>query len=79
MSSFVYLLTADLSPLFLRTAKSAPPMTKPPNTAMITMASTYTSQLDFSGTIDTRRMRKVPISHLFQSATLVPFTKGEHW
>ncbi len=44
MSSFVYLLPDNLLPLLLRTAKSAPPTTRPPNTTMITMGTTYTSK-----------------------------------
>jgi hypothetical protein len=48
MFNFVYLLLLALLPLFLRTAKIAPPMTRPPNSAMITMGSTRTSENEYS-------------------------------
>jgi hypothetical protein len=37
ISNFVYLFSDVLAPAFLRMAKSAPPATRPPNKAMITM------------------------------------------
>lgn len=60
MSSFVYLLLVALPPLFLTTAKIAPPMTRPPNTAMITMGSTHPSEKYLPPNIDTRGKKKVP-------------------
>ena len=43
MSNFVYLLSVDFAPAFLRNAKSAPPATRPPNKATITIGLMNTS------------------------------------
>src|ERR1039457_2245055 len=60
ISSFVYLLSADLPPLFFRRANSAPPTTSPPNIAMITMGSFATSEDSLARSVDTTRTGKVP-------------------
>jgi hypothetical protein len=64
MSNFVYLPSDDLLPLFLRTAKSAPPTTRPPNNAMITIGSDETSEDRLPRNVDTGGARKVPKFHL---------------
>ncbi len=46
-SNFVYLLSADFAPAFLRNAKIAPPATKPPNKATITIGLINTSKHSF--------------------------------
>ena len=40
ISNFVYLLSVDLLPLFLKTAKTAPTTTRPPSTQIMTMGTT---------------------------------------
>jgi hypothetical protein len=60
MFDFVYLLSFDLFPEFLRMAKSAPPATGPLKRAMITMGSNPTCEDSFRPKLGTVPQEKVP-------------------